>query len=68
MSCWWTEDFVKIYYNGYLVRKITSNNILKWFKDQKMAIVLNNAIRQEYSADIKNQTTEFKVHEVKVWE
>jgi beta-glucanase (GH16 family) len=67
MSCWWTEDFVKIYYNGYLVRKVTSNNILKWFKDQKMAIVLNNAIRQENSANIKDQTTEFKIHQVKVW-
>jgi len=68
MSCWWTKDFIKIYYNGYLVRMITSKNILKWFKGQRMSIVLNNAIRQEYSADIKDQTTEFKIYSVKVWE
>jgi beta-glucanase (GH16 family) len=67
MSCWWTEDFIKIYYNGYLVRVITSKNILKWFKGQRMSIVLNNAIRQEYSADIKDQTTEFQIHQVKAW-
>jgi beta-glucanase (GH16 family) len=68
MSCWWTESFIKIYYNGYLVRVITSNDTLKWFKDQRMIIVLNNAIRQEYSMNIKDQTTEFKIHNVKVWE
>ena len=67
MSCWWTEDFIKIYYNGYLVRVITSNDILKWFKDQRMSIVLNNAIRQEYSETIKDQTTEFVVYGLKAW-
>jgi beta-glucanase (GH16 family) len=67
MSCWWTEDFIKLYYNGYLVRVITSNDILKWFKDQRMSIVLNNAIRQEYSETIKDQTTEFVVYGLKAW-
>jgi beta-glucanase (GH16 family) len=67
MSCWWTEDFINLYYNGYLVRVITSNHILKWFKGQRMSIVLNNAIRQEYSEAIKDQTTEFIIYEIKVW-
>jgi beta-glucanase (GH16 family) len=67
VSCHWTENFIKIFYNGYLVRVITSKDILKWFKDQRMSIVLNNAIRQEYSETIKDQTTEFVIYGLKAW-
>jgi len=63
----WTKDFIKIYYNGYLVRQITSDNILKWFRDKKMMIILNNAIRSEYTKQIESQISEFKIHSVKVW-
>jgi beta-glucanase (GH16 family) len=67
MSCWWTKDFIKLYYNGYLVRVVTSKEVLKWFTDQRMSIVLNNAIRQEYSDSIKEQTSYFIIHGLKAW-
>lgn len=67
LGCWWSKDFIKIYYNGHLVRQITSNNILKWFRDKKMMIILNNAIRSEYTKQIESQISEFKIHSVKVW-
>ena len=67
LGCWWTNDFIKIYYNGHLVRVITSDDILQWFRDKKMTIVLNNAIRPEYSNQIKGQVSEFKIYSAKVW-
>lgn len=36
---WWEKDFIKMYYNGYLVRKITDKEILdKMFEDQRIII------------------------------
>ncbi len=67
LSCYWKEDFIKIYYNGHLVRQITSDKILKWFRDKKMTVILNNAIRPEYTKDIESQVSEFKIHSVKIW-
>ena len=68
VSCWWTKDFIKIYYNGYLVRKTTSEDILKWFRDKKMIIILNNGMRSEYIPMIDNSiTTEFFIYSVKYW-
>jgi beta-glucanase (GH16 family) len=68
LGCWWSKDFIKIYYNGYLVRQITSDNILKWFRGKKMMIILNHAIRPEHTKRVKSQISEFKTHSVKVWE
>ena len=68
VSCWWTKDFIKIYYNGYLFRKTTSEDILKWFRDKKMIIILNNGMRSEYIPMIDNSiTTEFFIYSVKYW-
>lgn len=67
VSCWWTENFIKIYYNGYLVRQITSKDILQWFKDKQMMIVLNNAIRPEYVDVVGEQISEFEIFSVKVY-
>ena len=68
VSCLWTKDCIKIYYNGYLVRKITSEETLKWFRDKKMMIVLNNGIRSEYIPKIDNSiTTEFFIYSFKLW-
>ena len=67
LGCWWSSDFIKIYYNGHLVRQITSDYILKWFRDKKMIVVLNNAIRPEYFKQIESQISEFKIHSVKIW-
>jgi beta-glucanase (GH16 family) len=63
VSCWWDKNFIKIYYNGYLVREITCENTLKFFRDRKMMVVLNNAVRKEYIHYIDNsKVTELKIH------
>jgi len=67
LGCYCTKDFIKIYYNGHLVRQITSDKILKWFRDKKMTVILNNAIRPEYIKGIESQVSEFKIHSVKIW-
>ena len=67
LSCWWSKDFIKIYYNGHLVRQITSDYTIKWFRDKKMLVILNNAIRPEYTKGIESQISEFKIHSVKIW-
>lgn len=68
ISCLWSSDIIKIYYNGYLVRQITSKKVLKWFEDKKMIIVINNALRNEYIKYIdNNEITKFKVYSVKYW-
>lgn len=70
-SCWWTKDFIKIYYNGYLVRVITSENILKWFRGKKMLIILNNALREEFlhkQPIVENvPISKFEIYSVKYW-
>lgn len=66
VSCHWNENFIKIFYNGYLVRQVTSKKVLKWFKNKKMTIVLNNALRSEYIKYInRKEITKFQVHSVK---
>lgn len=44
----WTEKFIKIYYNDYLVRKITNKYDLSWFKDVEQVIILNTALNPEW--------------------
>ncbi len=69
LGCWFTKDFIKIYYNGYLVRSIKDENIMRFFRDKKMTIILNNAIRPEYKdrAELINQVSEFYVYNVQYW-
>ena len=71
-SCWWTKDFIKIYYNGYLVRVITSENILKWYRDKRMLIILNNALREEFldkQPKVENEViSKFEIYSVRYWE
>jgi len=64
----WEENFIKMYYNGFLVRYITDKKTIKWFQNHKMIIILNNAIRQYFDdlVDI-NQTSEFIIHNVKYY-
>lgn len=38
---WWEKDFIKIYYDGKLVYKVTDKNILKWF-DKDMSVILSS--------------------------
>jgi len=45
----WVENSIKIYYNNYLVRKITDKDIIKHFRGRQMKVIMNNAIRKESS-------------------
>lgn len=42
----WTEDKIEFYYNNKLNRRITDEKYLKYFKDQDMNIIINNAVIQ----------------------
>ncbi len=39
--CWWEKNFIKIYYDGRLVYKVTDKNVLKWFDNKTMKVILN---------------------------
>lgn len=61
---WWEEDFIKIYYNGYLVRHITDKTVLNgMFESQR--IILNTATDKGFN---KNNLTPFIIKEVKVYQ
>ncbi len=70
LGCHFTKDFIKIYYNGYLVRQITNDEILDFFRDKKMIIILNNAIRAEYKDKTKlvSQTSNFYIYNISYWQ
>ena len=40
----WEKDFIKIFYNGYLVLKITDKKILNFINEYKQVIILNNGV------------------------
>lgn len=64
----WEENFIKMYYNGFLVRYITDKKTIKWFKNHKMIIILNNAIRNEYYDKVNHQQfSEFIIHDLKYY-
>lgn len=52
----WTEKFIKIYYNDYLVRKITNKYDLSWFKGVEQVIILNTALNPEWVNNNTNYT------------
>ena len=61
----WDEKYIKMYYNGFLVRCITDEKTLVWFRDNNMIIILNNAIRNDYYDRVSHeQESEFVIHEV----
>ena len=62
----WTEHFIRVYYDGYLVYQCTQKNILDYFNrpDVEMNIILNNAIQNE-GAGLKLDTSVFKIKSVK---
>jgi len=65
----WTNKKIDFYYDGFLVRRITSKKVLKWFNkpNVKMNWILNNAIRPEMVSKIGQQVSEFTIHTVKVY-
>ena len=38
------KDYIKIYYNNYLVRQITDKNVLASINSEPMNIIINNAV------------------------
>lgn len=65
-SCHWTKDFIKIYYDGKLVREVTDKNILKYFK-VPMRVILNTAVHDEYAPDWE-QTSVMEVKSLRVYQ
>lgn len=65
-SLYWTEDFIKIYYDRYLVFQTTDKNILDYFNgdDVTMYIILNNAYVPEVKFE-KYDPSCFKINYVK---
>jgi len=52
----WTKEFIRIYYNNYLVRQITNKKVLKSFNDNPiMKVIMNNGIRK--SSTFKQMST-----------
>lgn len=43
----YSKDYIKIYYNGYLVRRISDKDVMRHFADQKMVVIMNNGIRKD---------------------
>lgn len=66
-ACHWTKDFVHLYYNEKLVRKIESPSIVNYLNTPQY-LVLNNAIQESYQYKIGNQYSEFKIRSVKVYQ
>jgi beta-glucanase (GH16 family) len=47
---WWEKDFIKFYYNGYLVRHITDKKVLDgMFEDQR--VIVGNGLYPEFNKD-----------------
>jgi beta-glucanase (GH16 family) len=62
----WTEDFINVYYDGYLVFRCTQGNVLEYFNrpDVEMNIILNNALQSEVMG-MKLQPSVFRVKSVR---
>jgi len=49
-TVWWEADFIKIYYNGYLVRHITDRRILDgMFEEQR--IIIGTGVQEGFDTD-----------------
>lgn len=69
MDLHWTEDFIKIYYNGFLVRVVTSKRHLGWFnKNPEMWVIMNTALRAKATGKIEDYTiSPFVVKSFRWW-
>jgi len=63
-TVWWEKDFVNFYYNGYLVRRITNDKILKTL-NEKQKIILSNGAQVGFFED---NETPLIVKNVKVYQ
>lgn len=61
-SLHWTEDFLRFYYDGYLVREITNKELLGRLVPMKL--VINNSVESDKNPSL-NSTLEVK--DIEVW-
>jgi len=60
---WWEQDFIKIYYNGYLVLYVTGKEVLDgMFED--MRIIINNSVEEYFEGEL----SPLVVQEIKVYQ
>lgn len=50
---WWEEDFIKLYYNGYLVRCITDRKILDAL-NEPMLIIIGPGVQDDFNTTNKS--------------
>ena len=72
----WEEDFIRIYYNGYLVYECTDKFILNQF-NEPMNLIINNAVEwgvnltakdiAELDVEILRENTTFCIANVEYW-
>ena len=60
----WDEKYLKFYYNGRLVRKITDKNILDQLNRTSMNVIINNGITDKYS-ELDKIDSDFIIKEFK---
>lgn len=66
-SCWWTKDFIRIYYDDTLVREITDKVVLDYFSREPMKLIVNNAVRKEYLPYISNYS-QMVIKEISIYQ
>lgn len=50
LKCHWEKDFIKIYYNNYLVRVVSDKRSMAWFNAiPEQAVIMNAALRGQES-------------------
>lgn len=52
LKCYWTQDFIKIYYNDFLCRIIKNKTDLKWFDNKRMIVIVNAALRKNIITNV----------------
>lgn len=61
-SLHWTEDFLRFYYDGYLVREITDKELLNKFVPMKL--VINNSVEADKKPSLNSS---LEVKDIEVW-
>lgn len=46
-ACHWTEDFIRFYIDGFLVREVTDKEILSDLSEVPQYLILNNGVKNE---------------------
>lgn len=62
----WERDKMEFYMNGFKTRVITNSELLKYFEDKPMYVVMNNAIRENMDADT-SQISNFIIKEFRYY-